>query len=907
MTALHLGIFTTDERLVIRTWDDWMADTTAIQSVDALHRPLADVLPDVESRGLLPVLHDVLARGTVAVLAPALHHYLFSCAPAAPVRGFDRMQQHVVIGPLRENNRILGLIVTVEDVTARMEHERQLADERRRGSTQDVASLTRQLAEDDWRVRAEAVSSLSSGGAAVVDALIRTLRSQHENLNVLSSALDLLAVSDLDVIDPLVACLDDQDVNLRIQAALILGERRDRRAIPALIARLEDPDVNVRFHAIEALGRLNATEACEALAGVAEQRDFFLSFPAIQALGRLGNSSVASRLVPLLADEMLRAPAIEALGELGDEDVAEPLVRMLDIPEAPTEVITDALAGLYDRYESEHGAGDLIAALVRRSISATSTQRILDTVQRAGPDRLAGLARVLGWLDGEAVQRALTRLLGYDTVRTQVVEALVRNGRGVVAPLIEQLRAEDLETRQAAAVALGRIGDERATTALVAALAERELAVPAALALASIGDPRAFEPLIGLVGDSDAAIRQAAIAALNSIGHPELPARTADMLDGADPVTRESALKIAGYFGYSECLDRVLACCDDVSVSVRRTAAEQLPYFDDRRAGDRLRGMVADRDPSVRAAVAQALARAEDPSRTDALSGLLSDPDPWVRFVSLKSIAAIRASSALPAVMACLQNDPAPHVRLNAIEVVGALAPPGALEILEPLVHSANDDVARSAVAALGKVNRPEALAILRQEMKAELSWRRVAAIDALAGRIDADVPAILQMAAAADPDADVATASVAALAAAAATEDLRSEDATHALIALTAEPSRRQAAIAAIGALPLRRLPVIANGLLHSDHDVRSAIVAALGRMRQPAASQILESALSDGSPAVRLTAVMELRQLGGRASQRKLLALARTDPDHGVRRAAMLAVARADNAGVIDAAGAQ
>jgi hypothetical protein len=59
------------------------------------------VLPDIEARGLLPVLQDVVARGTVQVLAPALHHYLFACAPAAPTAGFEHMQQHVAIGPLR--------------------------------------------------------------------------------------------------------------------------------------------------------------------------------------------------------------------------------------------------------------------------------------------------------------------------------------------------------------------------------------------------------------------------------------------------------------------------------------------------------------------------------------------------------------------------------------------------------------------------------------------------------------------------------------------------------------------------------------------------------------------------------------------------------------------------------------
>ena len=53
------------------------------------------------------------------------------------------------------------------------------------------------------------------------------------------------------------------------------------------------------------------------------------------------------------------------LGELGDADVTIPLVRLLNTSGAPADVITDALAGLFDRYESRYGAGDHIADLVR--------------------------------------------------------------------------------------------------------------------------------------------------------------------------------------------------------------------------------------------------------------------------------------------------------------------------------------------------------------------------------------------------------------------------------------------------------------------------------------------------------------------------------------------------------------
>ena len=135
-----------------------------------------------------------------------------------------------------------------------------------------------------------------SAAAAIVDTLVQTLREQHRNFSVLSSVLDLLALTDIDVVEPLIGLLDDDDVDLRIQAALILGERRDRGPCPSLIAALDDPDVNVRFHVIEALGTLHATEAVETL----DRRSpsgatSFWRFPAMQALGQIGNERRSRR------------------------------------------------------------------------------------------------------------------------------------------------------------------------------------------------------------------------------------------------------------------------------------------------------------------------------------------------------------------------------------------------------------------------------------------------------------------------------------------------------------------------------------------------------------------------------------------------------------------------------------
>ncbi len=911
-SAFPIGILTTDERLVVRAWNEWLVAATGITSEQAINRRLTELVPDLSDRGILATFESVLASGTVEVLAPALHHYLIPCPPAEENTGFACMQQHVTIGPLRADRRIVGVVVTVEDVTARLIQERQMATRLLETSpdeatgmpgsaagpaSRQIEALTRLMGQNDWRVRRATVTTLAEHGDAIVESLVRTLRDQHHNLSVLSSALDLLAISDIDVIGPLVSFLDASDANLRIQAALILGERRDGRATRPLMARLSDPDVNVQFHVIEALGRLHATEACDALVAIAERRDFFLAFPALQTLRHAGNPSIAPRLVPLLADELLRAPVIDLLGELGDEDAAVPLVELLNTSDAPADVVADALAGLYERYERDYAAGDHIAGIVRRGVTAHGTQRILDAVQQVGSDRLSGLAKVLGWFEGEAVQRALTRLLGHRSVRSQIVEALVRHGAGVVTLVIDQLRVEDLETRQAAAVALGRIGDHRATSALIAALRDPELAVPAAGALARIGDREAFEGLMAMLGEPDPATRQSVIAALNSIGHPDMAVHISERLGDSDRLVRESALRIAGYFGYPECLDQVLRCCDDPAETVRRAAIESLAFFEDPRVGPALVSALGQQSSSVRAGAAAALGRAEPALAVDALTQALIDPDPWVRYVALRSLGSIGDERVMSAVLDTLQNDPAPHVRLAAIDVLGRLRRAEAWDVLEPLARSADADIGSAAIRALGHLDRPEVLPALEGFLRGPEPWQRSAAVAAVTPRSESRVPQLLQWVAAVDDDDEVVSGAIQGLARIARRTDSQGGKAALALVALTAEPRRREAAIKALSELPTRRIEDVAHGLGDPSPDVRCASVEALGRMQQTGASRALESALDDPHTAVRLAAIRALKNLGTREPQRKLMTLARTDPELEVRRAAMFAASRSSD----------
>lgn len=267
----------------------------------------------------------------------------------------------------------------------------------------------------------------------------------------------MLGVSNEALLAPLAELLDAPNAELRVQIALILGERGDKRGSPALLRALKDEDSNVRFHAIEALGKIGARDAADALIEVVESEDFFLAFPALEALAAINEPRVAVRIVPLLAKELLQEAAVAALGALGNEEVVGPLAQLINQVNAPTAAIARALAAVYTRYELLYREGADIAALARCFINAVG----------------ALIALVL-----------------------------------------------DSDHREACINALIAVGDRQigeVTTGLLHPQAEGRRAVVEALSRCK--HPRSAESLQSALNDSDTSVRLAAIHALRHTGH----------------------------------------------------------------------------------------------------------------------------------------------------------------------------------------------------------------------------------------------------------------------------------------------------------------------------------------------------------------------------------------------------
>jgi HEAT repeat protein len=850
VTVSHalVGTFTADASLTVRTWDDSLAQASGIASAQAVGRPLIEVIPSIATRGLLTRFEEVVASGAVHVFSPGLHRYLLPCPPAAPSRRFEHMQQRVTLGPLRDGDRITGVMVAIEDVTTRLEAERDLAEALAAGN-------------DSWKARRAVVQELSQHQTAdFALSLVSIIRTHHRDFSVLSSSLQLLAGTGTDVSEALAGLLHDPDPDLRIQAALALGQQRSPAAADALIRTLDDDDPNVQFQAVESLGRLGAVAAVDHLARIAESGTPLVAFAAIDALGAIKDARVAAALVPLLDREDLRPAVISTLGAIGDEAAVAPLTRMLNRDATAAVPIAQAITAIFHRLEYTYQQGVAVAHAVTTTLEPSGVRHLLDAVE-ATPGAAPSVAPLLGWTPSDEGRRALVRWLAFPNAQTAVISALVAQGGAVVPLLIDQLAATEPEVRRGAVAALGHLGLPRATHALVALLDEApELSSTVAGALARIGDPEAFEGLVKLLGHREAGVRQAAIGALNAISHPAMPSRIVSLLDSDNPRLRESAIRIAGYFGYPSARARVLQLTSDPDDDVQCAAIEHVPFFNGEGAIEVLLATLARSSAGARAAAVRALGHIHDDRASVALVEALRDDVFWVRYYAARALAERRAAGAVSALKSAALNDAAPPVRIAATEALGLIDPGAAADVFIALTAEAIDELAAAAVTALARVGTTESQAAVLRAVHDNRRVVRLAAVSALADEPRGETVSVLQRTVATDPDDHVRRSAVDALSELARRADQTGADAAEILVAMLIDAERGQDAAAALARLPAGRLPIVARHLHHPDPATRRAVVETLGRSRHSEATTLLFDALNDETAVVREAAVLAL-----------------------------------------------
>ncbi len=364
-------------------------------------------------------------------------------------------------------------------------------------------------------------------------------------------------------------------------------------------------------------------------------------------------------------DPELRRHAVYALGELEAEEAVEPLARMLTEDQDP-EV---RRAVLYALGELDPDAALPVLATHFRSETDPEVRRHMLWVMAEAGDAsaLPAVESALGDSDPEVRKAALAAMTEIGTA--DVVPLLVRalddpepeNQRMAVFALAEvadsddpsdtavnglvrAARSDDPEVRKAAIMALSEVESEAAIPALAAATtdADPEVRRHAIWALAESDAPEATPVLTRATGDSDPEVRRFALHALAERGDAVSVDIMARSLEDEDPEVRRAALMALAESGRPEAIPAMGRALNDEDPEVRRMAIWGLAE-----AGDvdpsAVRPLIAalegDRDPEVRIAAAHALGEVGTDAALDALTRALKDPDPEVRRAAIAALA----------------------------------------------------------------------------------------------------------------------------------------------------------------------------------------------------------------------------------------------------------------------------
>ncbi len=161
--------------------------------------------------------------------------------------------------------------------------------------------------------------------------LIAQLNDNNAN-NRMNTVTLLGETKDVRVVPALIAVLiSDSHDPVRIKATMALGEIAHASAVPTLIAALEDSSDGVQLFAAEALGLIGDASAVPALLVMLEDKNNRPKRYAAWALGLIGDSSSLPALIKISKDkdEELREVAAEALGRIGDASAVPALINIL--------------------------------------------------------------------------------------------------------------------------------------------------------------------------------------------------------------------------------------------------------------------------------------------------------------------------------------------------------------------------------------------------------------------------------------------------------------------------------------------------------------------------------------------------------------------------------------------------
>ena len=441
--------------------------------------------------------------------------------------------------------------------------------------------LSALLGHADMRVRQSAQFALARKGGAGVKVLSDAARKDPRQLARLHAIWGLGQIAQVrsqipvpivsESMAPLIPLLADTDVEVRAQAARILGDSRHVPAHEGLVRLLGDPSARVRFFAAQSLGKLGRREALGPLASLLRanaDQDVVLRHAAVMALTRLGDmdglvriggdSSPSVRLGALLAMRRLQRPEVAVF--LNDKEESIVLEAARAINDEPIYGAQAELASLISK-------GSQNEALLRRVLNANFRHGTKDSANAlarfaAGPAnpetmRSEALSALADW----PAPSGRDRVMGVWRPLAHARDALVPSE--ALKPLLADLfQAPSGGVKAGIAKAVGKLKIPEASPHLTRLASNRESAGPE---------------------------RIEALRSLGLVDAPGLEVVLRSLQNDGDESVRKEVTRLAASTRSSSALGRILGILESGSIGEKQTALTALVSVDGSEAAEVLK------------------------------------------------------------------------------------------------------------------------------------------------------------------------------------------------------------------------------------------------------------------------------------------------------------------------------
>jgi len=603
-----------------------------------------------------------------------------------------------------------------------------------RGLLSAVPLLVEHLQSDNLGIQEAAEFALRNIRSEVaVEAIAPLLRS--ESVPIRNAAMDILREIAADHVLTLVKLLHDEDVDIRIFSADILGTTNSLLAMSALCeSLLSDVDVNVRYQAASSLGILGFSGAAQTL-HLALKDDEWVQFAAIEALSSIRDDTCVDILIEDLdiVSPFVASTIISALGEMDNIKAAPVLLSRLDtLPRPLRNKAVKAIIQILGPSSLGYLGN---AALERFHIY------LIEALDDAGDDVIeAALVGLTVLASGEGAEAILRYAKTLDPLRDAdkmqaVIECLASIGH--VEALAKGLLSKDMPVVICCIDACGEIGSKECAQALYKAFwhldaEQQRLASQQLFAIADVSftseaiavldrhsDSQVLKDVLLFLGKKVRAVevaptllaylehpfddvKEVALEACLGLQHEPTNKRIVGFIHDEKPLKRLMAIYAMGQIDADAYFLELAEALTDPLPDLRKTALRALAHSENI-SPERLSLLgqcLKDDNRDMRMVATEYFKQFSYEQAAPYLYEALKDSDPWVRIRAVEGFEFFTAFDAIPALIAELVQGEV-LVGLKVVKALGVFGGDVAFHALLDHANHEDPEIQRAVAMAL--------------------------------------------------------------------------------------------------------------------------------------------------------------------------------------------------------------